>query len=62
VDKLYKVIFKALDAACPLTDEIKLNKNNPWFKGKLKEMRKEVIKYHKSNNQHRAETQTTKGP
>jgi len=48
VDKLYKIIEKALDKACPMTEEMKINRNNPWFKGKLKELRKEVIKHHKN--------------
>ena len=39
LDQYYKQIEKALNKACPKQKEIIMNKNNPWHKGTLKQLR-----------------------
>ena len=39
LDQYYNLIEKALDKACPKQKEIIINKNNPWHKGILKQLR-----------------------
>ena len=41
LDQYYKLIEKALDIACPKQKEIIINRNNPWHKGTLKQLRLE---------------------
>ena len=55
LDQYYKQIEKALDKACPKQKEIIINKNNPWHKGTLKQLRIEKFarykKYVEDRNQ-----------
>ena len=55
LDQYYKQIEKALDKACPKQKEIIINKNNPWHKGTLKQLRIEKFarykKYIEDRNQ-----------
>ena len=39
LDQYYNLIEKALDKACPKQKEIIVNRNNPWHKGTLKQLR-----------------------
>ena len=41
LDQYYSLIEKALDKACPKQKEIIVNKNNPWHRGTLKQLRLE---------------------
>ena len=51
VNRLTKVLTKALDEACPLNPPCTINKNNPWFTPELKQLRTEVgAAYNKQKN------------
>ena len=39
LDQYYNQIERALDKACPKQKEIIINRNNPWHKGTLKQLR-----------------------
>ena len=39
----YKQIEKALDKASPKQKEVVINKNNPWHRDMVKELRKEKM-------------------
>ena len=41
LDQFYNLIEKALDKACPKQKEIIINRNNPWHRGTLKQLRLE---------------------
>ena len=41
LDQYYSLLEKALNKACPKQKEIIINRNNPWHKGTLKQLRLE---------------------
>ena len=47
LDQYYNIIEKALDKACPKQKEIIVNRNNPWHKGTLKQLRLEKFARYK---------------
>ena len=52
VDKLYKVLLKALDKHCPLIPGSLFTGSNPWFNNKLKQDRKQVFAQYKVYKAH----------
>ena len=46
LDQYYNLIENALNEACPKQKEIIINRNNPWHKGTLKQLRLEKFARH----------------
>ena len=51
LDQYYNIIEKALNKACPKQKEIIINKNNPWHRGTLKQLRYEEYRKDRSNSE-----------
>ena len=57
LDQYYSLIEKALDKACPKQKEIVINKNNPWHRGTLKQLRLEKFARYEEYKKDRTNTE-----
>ena len=58
LDQYYKLIEKGLDKACPKQKEIIINRNNPCYKGTLKQLRLEKFARYEEYIKDRINTET----